>query len=108
MSCTNIKGKFCLLNFYSGCLGVLPPVLSGGGGGVFHNIIRNCLQGTIILASAIIFESIIDVTSQYTTRPCQKWYKTFETKCVCVPLCNDKNLWKALWLLTKNSSKKTL
>jgi len=65
MSCTNIKRK--LLNFYSGCLGALLLALSEGG--VVH---YNCLRCTVILASAVMCESIIDVTSQCTTRPCQK------------------------------------
>jgi len=59
MCCTNIK-KFCLLEFYSGSLRALFLVLSEG------SVVRhyNCLLGTVILASAAICQSIIDVTSQ--------------------------------------------
>jgi len=69
MSCTNIKWKLCLLNCYSGCLGDLLALSEKG---VVH---YNWLWGAIILASAVICESIIDVTSQNVTRLCQKWYK---------------------------------
>jgi len=89
----HIKWNFCLLNFYSECLGALLLTLNEGG---VHN-------PSLLIMGCCHIRSIIDVTSQYATRPCQKWYKTSKwnvamSHCVTIkiyekPCSSDKRIW---------------